>query len=120
MSNPVTVPEGVLETIKTMIGPAAGYDAFDVDLLVHINSTLMYLAQMGVIPDGTKITATTTWSEITTNENLEGIKSYIYFKARNMFDPPANSAIMNAYNEEIKQLEWRLYIETDKDDSSTE
>ena len=120
MPDPVSVPTKVLETIKTMIGPSAGYDAFDVDLLVHINSTLMYLAQMGVVPDGTKITASSTWSELTTNDKLEGLKSYLYFKAKMMFDPPASSTITNAYNEEIKQLEWRLYIATDKGDSSPE
>lgn len=117
---PSQVPTKVLATIKTMIGPSADYDAFDVDLLVHINSTLMYLAQMGVVPDGTKITENTEWSSLTTDEKLEGIKSYIYFKAKIMFDPPASSTILNAYNEEIKQLEWRLYIATDKDDSSNE
>ena len=118
MPDPVSVPTKVLETIKTMVGPSIDYGAFDVDLIVHINSTLMYLAQMGVVEDGTKINSATTWSEITTDEKLEGIKSYLYFKARIMFDPPANATILNAYQEEIKQLEWRMFITCDERDGS--
>lgn len=106
----------VLDTIKQMIGPSVSYEEFDTDLIVHINSTLMYLAQMGVVPDGTKIVdSTTTWSDLIGDETkLEGIKSYLYFKARIMFDPPASSTILNAYNEEIKQLEWRMFITCDE------
>ncbi len=101
----------ILATVKTMVGPSALYEGFDTDLLVHINSTLMYLAQMGVVPDGTTITSTSVWSDILGTETaLEGIKSYLYFKARMMFDPPANATISNAWNEEIKQLEFRLMI----------
>lgn len=108
----------VLNTIKAMIGPSVAYSGFDTDLTVHINSSLMYLAQMGVVPDGTKIIdENTTWSDlIGDNDKLEGIKSYLYFKARIMFDPPANSTIMAAYNEEIKQLEWRMNIACDTAD----
>jgi hypothetical protein len=101
----------VLATVKEMVGPSALYEGFDTDLLIHINSSLMYLAQMGVVPDGTKITSSSVWSDLLGNETaLEGIKSYLYFKARMMFDPPANSIIANAWNEEIKQLEFRLMI----------
>lgn len=112
--------ESVLDTIKTMIGPSVLYDGFDTDLMVHINSTLMYLAQMGVVPDGTKITSNSnTWHDIIGDETkLEGIKSYLYFKARIMFDPPASATILTAYQEEIKQLEWRMFITCDERDGS--
>ena len=106
----------VLNTIKAMIGPSVSYSGFDTDLTIHINSSLMYLAQMGIVPDGTKITdENTTWHDIIGDNNmLEGIKSYLYFKTRIMFDPPANNAILTAYNEEIKQLEWRMGITCDE------
>lgn len=112
--------ESVLNTIKTMIGPSVSYDGFNTDLIIHMNSALMYLAQMGIVSDGTKITdETTTWQDLIGEETkLEGIKSYLYFKARIMFDPPASATILNAYNEEIKQLEWRMGITCDERDGS--
>lgn len=112
--------EKVLETVKSMIGPSALYEGFNTDLIVHINSSLMYLAQMGVVPDGTKIDESTTWQELVGNRgDIEGIKSYLYFKARIMFDPPASQTILNAYQAEINQLEWRLMIQCDDDISKT-
>lgn len=106
----------VLNTIKTMIGPSALYEGFNVDIMIHINSVFAYLAQMGVVPDGTKIDdENTTWSSVVPNLNmLEEIKSYIYFKVRLMFDPPANATIVNAWQEEIKQLEFRMFITCDE------
>ena len=116
----VTIPTKVLDTIRTMIGPSVTYEGFDVDLITHINSSLMYLAQMGVVSDGTKIDQNTLWTDIIGDETkLEGIKSYLYFKVKTMFDPPASATILNAYNEEIKQLEWRMFITCDERDGSS-
>lgn len=107
----------VLETIKTMIGPSASYEGFDTDIMIHINSSLAELAQLGVVDDGTKIvSSSTTWNDIIgTNPKLEEIKSWLYFKVRIMFDPPSSSTILNAFQEEIKRLEWRMFITADEE-----
>ena len=112
--------ESVLNTIKSMIGPSALYEGFNTDLMVHLNSSLMELAQIGVVPEGTVLeNETTTWADlIGENKKLEGIKSYLYFKVKIMFDPPASSTILAAYQEEIKRLEWRLMIQCDEDTSA--
>lgn len=105
----------VLETIKKMIGPSELYEGFNTDLLVHLNSIASTLSQMGVISPDIRIDETTTWDTLISNrDEIEGIKSYMYLKTKLLFDPPANSTILNAYQAEIKEFEWRLYVATDE------
>lgn len=105
----------VLATIKKMIGPSELYEGFNTDLLVHLNSIASTLSQMGVISPDIRIDETTTWDTLISNrDEIEGIKSYMYLKTKLLFDPPANSTILNAYQAEIKEFEWRLYVATDE------
>ena len=103
--------ESVLNTIKGMLGPSISYDTFDQDIIVLINSSLMVLAQLAVVPEGTRIKdETTTWSEILDDrQDLEGIKEYMYLKVKMIFDPSASSTIQAHYAERAKELEWRLH-----------
>lgn len=105
----------VLNTIKEMIGPSQFYDTYTQDLIVLINSSLMVLAQMSVVKEGTRIKdETTTWSDIVDDRaDLEGIKEYIYLKVKLTFDPPASSTIQASYADRAKELEWRLYAFSD-------
>lgn len=105
----------VLNTIKKMIGPSESYHGFDEDLIVLINSTLMVLAQIAVVKEGTRIKdETTTWGEIVDDRaDIDGIKEYIYLKVKATFDPNASSSIQQALAERAKELEWRLYAFSD-------
>jgi len=108
--------ESILNDIKKLLGLDAEYDAFDQDIIIHINSVFMILNQLGVGPEsGYRITGSSnTWSEFTDNEyEMESVKSYIYLKVRMMFDPPQSSALMQAMNEQIKEFEWRLNVAND-------
>lgn len=69
--------ESILTTTKKMLGIDKGYTHFDVDIIMHINSTFSILTQMGVGPeDGFKINDdTTTWDEYTESaKDLELVK----------------------------------------------
>jgi hypothetical protein len=108
--------ESILESIKKLLGLDKSYTVFDQDILIHINTVFMILYQLGVGPEnGYKITGSlNVWSEFTNDEVLlESVKSYIYLKVRMMFDPPQSSALMQAMNEQIKELEWRLNVAND-------
>lgn len=73
----------------------------------------MILNQLGVGPkNGYKITGSlNVWSEFTDDDRLiESVKSYIYLKVRMMFDPPQNSAHIQAIQAQIAELEWRLNV----------
>ena len=106
----------ILNSIKKMIGIQEDYQHFDADIIMHINSVLMILTQLGVGPDaGFVITgADEQWSDyITDSKNLEAVKSYIYLKVRLLFDPPTSSTIVDSFNRQINELEWRLNVQAE-------
>ena len=103
--------ESILNTIKKMLGPSEEYDQFDTDIITHINTVFMTLTQLGVGPSkGFYIEDdTTTWLEFVPDlTNFQAIKTYIYLKVKLVFDPPQSSAVIEAMNKQIAELEWRL------------
>lgn len=104
--------ESILTSIKKLLGIAEEYTHFDEDLIMHINSVLTILTQMGIGPStGFIITdKSNTWDEFIDNKiYLEAVKTYIHLKVKLVFDPPLSSAVTEAMNKMITELEWRLY-----------
>lgn len=102
--------QSILKTIRRMIGPDEDYEHFDTDLIVHINSALARLCELGVGPKNPfYITGTEeTWSDFIGTGVDERVKQYIVLSVKNIFDPPSSSSVMNAYKEQIDKLEWLL------------
>lgn len=103
--------DSILDTIKKMIGIDTADTAFDTDIIVNINSVLSTLDQLGIGPDECLVITnnTETWSQLLgTKTNIEMVKSYIYLKVKLLFDPPASSTILEAYQRQITELEWRM------------
>lgn len=103
--------ESILVTIKKMLGLAADYAPFDTDIIVFINGAMMTLQQLGVGPKaGFTVTGTDqTWSDfIPSDTYLEAVKQYIYLQVKMSFDPPTNSFVMTAMQQQSDKLEWRL------------
>lgn len=108
--------DSILTSIKKLLGIAEEYEHFDQDLIIHINSVLGILTQLGVGPvEGFHIKCKeTTWADfVSENSKLETIKSYIYLKVKLLFDPPISSAVMESTNRLISELEWRINITVD-------
>lgn len=108
--------ESIFESIKSLLGPDASYDVFDQDILIHINTAISVLTQLGVGPaTGFMVTGPDeTWQDfIGDDKTLQMVKTYIYMKVKMAFDPPVNSSVLNAYNEACKEYEWRLNVEVD-------
>lgn len=95
-----------------MLGIAEEYEHFDADIIMHINTVFMILTQMGVGPEEgfTIEDDLATWSDFIEDDVkfYEGLKSYMVLKVRVLFDPPTSSAVMEATNRMIDELEWRL------------
>lgn len=103
--------ESILTSVKKMLGITEEYEHFDPDIIMHINTVLTILTQMGVGPkEGlTIVDKSTTWGEFLSNKlYLESVKTYVYLKVRLIFDPPLSSAVMEAIKQSINELEWRL------------
>ena len=111
------MPNSILTSIKKLLGITEEYTHFDPDIIMHINSVFMILSQLGVGPvERFSISdSTSTWDEfVTDSQNLEAIKSYMHMKVKLLFDPPQSSAVIEAMNRMISELEWRLNVEADK------
>jgi len=108
--------ESILTSIKKLLGIDEYYDAFDQDIIMHINSVFTILNQLGVgPPEGFYIVDSTgKWSDfISDDKKIEFIKSYVYMKVRLMFDPPQSSSAMESINRLISELEWRINVAVD-------
>lgn len=110
--------ESILTSIKKLLGISGLETVFDTDIAFHVNTTFANLAQMGVGPKdsngkniGFRITGSTeTWADFT-NDNIlmDNVKTYVYIKVKMTFDPPTSSPLINAYEAQLKEIEWRLY-----------
>lgn len=108
--------DSILLTTKKILGLDAEYDAFDVDIITHINSVFFTLHQNGVGPaEGFSIVdESSKWEEFTGTEvNLHAVRSYVPMKVRLAFDPPGTSNLVQSMEEMCKEYEWRLYIAAD-------
>ena len=105
--------DSILTSIKKLLGITEEYEHFDQDIIIHINTALMILTQLGVGPsEGFFIKDKyALWSDFIPDvKTLEDVKSYIYLKVRMLFDPPTSSSLMNAMEQNMKELEWRLNV----------
>lgn len=108
--------DSILTSIKKLLGITEEYTHFDVDIIMHINSVFMILNQMGVGPsEGFVIEDKSMYWEdfIEDPTQLQAVKSYMYMKVKLLFDPPLSSAVMEAMNRTISELEWRLNVAVD-------
>ena len=111
--------ESILTSVKKMLGIAEEYTHFDADLIMHINTVFTVLNQLGVGPAyGFRIEdAEDEWEDFLDDEvALESVKSYMTMKVKLLFDPPTSSAVMEATNRMVSELEWRLNVTVDPGD----
>lgn len=111
--------DSILNTIKTMVGPSALYDVFDTDLIIFINSVLFILWQLGAGPkEPFRITGSNEkWTDFVDGSEVEAVKGYVYLKTKLYFDPPSNSSLLNAMQEQCKELESRINYAVDDGES---
>lgn len=105
----------ILSDVKEDLGIVAEYDPFDNSLIMDINLAFATLIQLGVSDhEDFTITESSEWSEFV-DERLSGmLRKYVSLYTRILFDPPQSSAVLDKYNEKLKELEWRLNVAYDK------
>lgn len=103
----------ILNSTKKILGISADYEAFDTDIIFHINSAFSTLNQLGLGPDeGFMIEDDTEeWSDFIEDDlRLNSVKTYVFLKVRVIFDPPNTGYVLAALQEQIRELEWRLNV----------
>ena len=107
--------ESILTSIKKLLGITEDYEQFDTDIIIYINSAFSVLTQLGVGPEaGFYIEdSNAVWTDFVNDSQLEMLKTYVYLKVKLVFDPPASSAVIDAINRQISELEWRVNVAVD-------
>lgn len=109
--------ESILISTKKANNVAEECADFDPDIITCINTVLSTLNQLNVGPEkGFTISdSSATWEEFMGSDpRLNFVKTYVHLKVRLLFDPPLQSTVMEAINNAIKELEWRILIVSDE------
>lgn len=105
--------KGILSDVKKLVNIEDDDDSFDLDIMIHINSTLATLHQLGVIKDPNFAidSGEETWDQLVlANAGLSNVKSYIFIRVRLLFDPPTNPTLLTSLKEQRLELEWRMNV----------
>jgi hypothetical protein len=103
----------ILISTKKVLGIAQEYTAFDLDIITHINTAFSTLTQLGVGPaEGFMIEdSSAMWTDFISDDlQYNSVKSYVFLRVKHLFDPPTTSYLINASEEQIRELEWRLNV----------
>lgn len=105
--------DSILETAKKNL--PSDYTPFDAEIIEYTNTVLGTLNELGVGVYGYQISDEDegSWSDFLANEislglSIPEVKTYLSKKVTLYFDPPTSGILMNAMNENIKELEWRI------------
>lgn len=114
--------DSILATIKKKIGGYTEDDTFDEELITNINTALSILTQLGVGPaDGFFITGEgETWNDLlgphSKPAKLQMVKDFVYLQVKMIFDPPQVGGVINAYQQQLDMLTWRLNVAVDPEE----
>lgn len=112
------IDSSILLSIKKALGAAPDYTPFDVDIIMHINTQLANLYQLGmdaargVVVNGPD----QLWTDLIPagDSRLQFVRTYIYAKVKMIFDPPTSTAQMQALKDAANEAEFRISVAVDK------
>lgn len=106
--------DSILNNIKQMLGYPVDFKDFDLEITMYINSAFSKLNSLGATyPGGFRIDGEqNTWAEFLKGiEHLDMIKEFIFIHVRLIHDPPTLSFVLNALQDRMKELEFRVGLE---------
>ena len=107
----------IFNSVKKVVGLLGDDGSFDEDILLHINSVVSTLRQLGLsIPADFYVEDDVqTWRDLLGEfRDFDLVKSYMAMKVRLMFDPPSSSFGLKSMEEMTKEYEWRINVLTDQ------
>lgn len=106
--------QSILDSVKKVIGMDPSYTAFDIDIIMHINTQFSKLYNLGVGPKNAAFEIedrNATWSDFLQGKtNINMVKTYVCMAVRLIFDPPPTSFGIEAVKTEIQEMGWRLNV----------
>lgn len=108
--------ESILNSVKHSLGLSLTDPSFDEDVLMHINGAIAALFQLGVGPSDPVLVVdnTTEWSGLTDNLHLLSLcKQFVYHTTKMNFDAPGTSYLIEANQNIISELTFRIMVMAD-------
>jgi len=106
--------DSILGSVKKLLGSD---DYFDQDLIIHINTVLNILTQIGVGPEEgfAIVDDTAVWADFLEDSLLLNmVKTYVPLKVKLLFDSASDSSYyIEHLQQNCDQLEWRINAEVD-------
>lgn len=118
--------DSILLSVKSLLGiKDPSMTAFDTDLILHINSALFTLTQIGIGPsEGFVITGPeqTYQDFIEDSSRYAMVKIYLVSRVRLSWDPPQTGSLLQSLREDVREQEYRLntFAETLTEKQDTE
>ena len=105
--------ESILNSIKIQLGYEEDDTGYDEEIIMHINTVLADLVQLGVGPsEGFEIEdETSTWQDFLGDnvKKFNAVKTYIYMRVKLIFDSSTmSSALIESFNRQCDRFEFRL------------
>lgn len=117
MPDEIDDKKSILRSVKRALDVSPDDPSFDGTLIMHINTVISQLNQLGLDPTGAFEIEdeSTTWTDfIGDNKLLNMVKSYVVLQTRLLFDPPTTSFQLDSIRKVITELEWRINVHTEK------
>lgn len=111
--------ESILDSVKLSLGIPVEYEHFDQQIMLHLNTVMAILPQLGVGPEEGFFVQddSTTWGDLIGDTELVYkllyVKSYVCLRVRLLFDPPSSSGAIDAMERQMRELEWRITVTKD-------
>lgn len=109
----MTVETSILKSVRSAVGLDAEDSSFDLELLMHINGSIMILHQNGIGMPIQVEDAEAVWEDFKNpmqadaNSMFSAAKTFIFIKTKILFDPPPPSTI-KYMAEAADEYLWRL------------
>ena len=104
--------QSILKSTKKILNLEPDDTSFDLDIVTHINSAFSVLHDLGVGPEkGFAVEdEADVWDDFLANDQVKQskVKTSVYLRTRLAFDPPTQSFLIDAIQEQLREAEWRL------------
>lgn len=114
--------QSILRSVKQVVGISPDDPSFDIDIITAINAEFSILTDLGVGPaEGFVIEDDSIeWSEFLDEDAdrvmLSKVKMAVNLRTRLMFDPPKESFVLTAMQNQLQEQEWRLNVNREAKD----
>lgn len=109
--------DSILGSTKVALGIPEDYSPFDTEILLHINSAISELTQLGVGPkEGFRVnTKLQIWADFYNQDpRFEMVKSYVFARVKMLFDPPTPGYVYASFEKIIQEYAWRITVASDE------